>query len=307
MRRAIVLSLLVVLGCHAAHKISFVQNARVKKTLSWRDVAQSHCIVYGRLQVPVKEIEAAQAKWKEELFRIEVTDEKFLKGKPIGEKVTIANKYTMAHYADDIANRHNMGYLIGLDGKQVYLLLFLFGGKRSDYGLYADPPNRVQHLWQCIIPSDDPRADRIRKEVARQKKMLESFEKHFTPEKYSLYAKVKELIDSAVTNAEKQEEAFKELEALGREAVPPIIMLMDDRRQLPKNVIYLRNPPGFEEIDRFYGVELVVDALEKILKQITDEGFGDVLGHGSSEDARQRAVEHWRIYLCYKEGKECAE
>jgi hypothetical protein len=60
-------------------------------------------------------------------------------------------------------------------------------------------------------------------------------------------------------------QAYAELEALGRAAVPFIIRHMDDRRRLPVQEIHLRNPPGYWEGTRTYAPKGVVDALAAIL------------------------------------------
>ncbi len=91
-----------------------------------------------------------------------------------------------------------------------------------------------------------------------------------------------------------EEEIFRKLEAFGIDGVPAIVAQMDDRRPLPVPQITLANPPGFWEGERHYAPELVVDALDAILNQIT--GFGAFVVNGGSERQRQAAVAAWRVY-----------
>ena len=95
-----------------------------------------------------------------------------------------------------------------------------------------------------------------------------------------------------------EKRAFTELEALGQVAVPAMIMLMDDRRELPLKEISLRNNgplKNFEEF-RHYGPRVVADAIDAILSQITEEDFGTI-HNGASERERKAAIDGWRVYL----------
>lgn len=96
---------------------------------------------------------------------------------------------------------------------------------------------------------------------------------------------------------ERQDDVFRRLEALGPDAVPAIVMLMDDRTPLLFHRLSLLNqsPDAFERA-RHYGPELVVDALSAILNQITGESFGFIY-NGGSEAERVHDVNGWRIYL----------
>ena len=93
----------------------------------------------------------------------------------------------------------------------------------------------------------------------------------------------------------RQELIFRDLEALGSDAVPAIIAQLDDRTPLAHQQISLVNHfPGAFEALRHYGPVLVVDALDAILNQIT--GFGGSIVNGGSERQRRNAVEMWRVY-----------
>jgi hypothetical protein len=93
-----------------------------------------------------------------------------------------------------------------------------------------------------------------------------------------------------------QAEIFRRLEALGKEGVPAMVAQMDDRRKLTRPAIALENKfPGAFEATRFYGPELVVDAMDAILNQIT--GHGGSIVNGGSNQQRRAAVTSWRRYV----------
>ena len=98
-------------------------------------------------------------------------------------------------------------------------------------------------------------------------------------------------------NAQTEQKAFSELEALGCPAVPAIILRIDDRRVLPDPRISLRNksPHAFEAV-RYYGPVQVDDALAAILNQLTGQDFGFIYNGGTNEE-RTRAVEGWRKFM----------
>jgi hypothetical protein len=94
-----------------------------------------------------------------------------------------------------------------------------------------------------------------------------------------------------------EQQAFRDLEALGCPAVPAIIEQMDDRRILPDPNISLSNnwPEAFEE-KRSYGPKVVVDALAAILSQITGRDFGSIYS-GATEPERKKTIQGWRGFL----------
>ena len=136
---------------------------------------------------------------------------------------------------------------------------------------------------------------RVRQEIEAQRTILARFGKEFPPEKEPLYNRVKELIDRT-TQRETQVDAFGQLEKLGLDGVPAMIMLMDDRRDLAIPAITFVNPPGHWEGLRHYGPRKVVDAISAVLNQITSQVFGSIY-NGASEKERQEAVNGWKLYL----------
>jgi len=97
----------------------------------------------------------------------------------------------------------------------------------------------------------------------------------------------------------KQAQIFRELEGLGRPAVPYIIKYMDDRRRLPYRVLELSNEGiggmGKYEAVRFYGPRQVVDGLAALLNQLTGKDFGD-LYDGGTDTERTFTVAGWRAW-----------
>jgi hypothetical protein len=132
-------------------------------------------------------------------------------------------------------------------------------------------------------------------EVLAQKRIVSEFGRNFRPDNELSYTKVQALIN-AMVNSRTEEKAFADLEAMGKSAVPAMIMLMDDRRGLPIRHIELRNPSATFEAFRQYGPQVVVDAVTAILNQITGEAFGQT-ENGGSERERKAAIDGWRVYL----------
>jgi hypothetical protein len=126
-----------------------------------------------------------------------------------------------------------------------------------------------------------------------QKKLYESFAKD-----ESMNRRVKRLIDELAIE-ERELTAFDELRMIGMEAVPYIILHMDDYRELSikhaeVEIIY---PDTWESI-AYYGPELVIDMLGIILGRPTMNNFGHTWSDGTNEE-RQRMLDGWRIYLYY--------
>ena len=172
------------------------------------------------------------------------------------------------------------------------MLLFLVQGDEYSAGewhLAGDEPDALR-------PASPELLEQVRNEVATQVVILRECSRLFPPEEQPLHQEVKRLID-ATTNKETQAETFSQLIELGFRAVPAIITLMDDRRDLGEHSISLpnRSPYAFEAL-RHYGPELVVDAMAAILNQMTGQDFGSI-HNGGSEQQRQDTINGWRIYL----------
>lgn len=162
---------------------------------------------------------------------------------------------------------------------------------------------------EALAPATPETIAAVGEEIAEQRRLLAAWR----PDRsVPHYAEVREIIDAiavvkAPTRAERraasdagadrQQALFDQLIALGPDAVPAIITLMDDDRRLPRPAISLVNeaPDAFEGL-RHYGPDVLTEALAAVLNQITGEDFGFIY-NGASAAERRRAVDGWRIYL----------
>lgn len=148
----------------------------------------------------------------------------------------------------------------------------------------------------------------VRTEIARQNKILADWAPDDT---LPYYAEVQNLIQhlAAISlndegRQKEQQAIFDKIEALGKPAVPAIIALMDDRRELADhNMRLMNNFPDAFEAYRLYGPEKIVDALSAILNQITGTGFTSIY-NGGTEAERNADVAGWRIYAS---GRVCGQ
>ncbi len=243
----------------------------------WRICAQSEVIVEGTIAVPLDEAGHVQVDG-DGYTSVFVRVDRTLKGP--GRPSLLVR-----HYAKD--NKYGVPneVLVGQDGRRA--ILFLISASR-------DGVNRewfFEGFRDGLRPASPELTKSIAAEVERQTAVLHNWR----PAARSMTREVRLLIGQTV-NRETETDAFKHLEDLGQSAVPAIIDLMDDRRDLPLKQIMLRNfsPDAFEAV-RYYGPDKVVDALAAILNQLTYESFGSIY-NGATDDERARAVAGWRIY-----------
>ncbi|MBA2466964.1 MAG: hypothetical protein H0V46_05090 [Sphingomonas sp.] len=166
-------------------------------------------------------------------------------------------------------------------------LFFLTRVDEGPIGIY------LTHSLDALQDASPARMESVKAEVRRQQALSAS-----PPSNVALlhFNEVRDLLAKLPqATPEKQQAVFQKLEGLGRDGVPAIIALMDDRTPLAHPHISLVNhaPDAFEGL-RHYGPELVVDALDAILNQIT--GFGGSVINSGSERERQSAVSAWRVY-----------
>ena len=92
--------------------------------------------------------------------------------------------------------------------------------------------------------------------------------------------------------------AYADLEKLGRETTPYIIMQMDDFRELPVSSISLKNKNrnAFEGV-RHIGVKKVTDVLSEILAQLEGKRFSYMANDEKSEEDRKSDIYLWRAWL----------
>ena len=248
----------------------------------WKLIAQSHAIVVGSPAVPVDRIETAERTGKHEYVDVVVHVNKWLKGGQRDEKVTVR------HYTEPRPYNLTLATLRELNGKEC--VLFLYKSDEEDVGGFyfaGYTPRAIQTASSEIV-------NKVGNEVSSQDKIIREFGHIFRAESEPSCAKVRPLIE-AMLSRRTEEKAFADLEVMGKDAVPAMVMFMDDRRKLPIQHIALRNDGGFEAF-RQYGPQVVVDAVAALLNQITGEIF-DFISNGASERERKEAINAWRIYL----------
>ena len=249
----------------------------------WPLLAKSTIIATGALTVPVEFIRSRLSSNRHDFVEIHVARDEVLKG-------TVAPTFTVRWYTAPSHWDPDAERVIAFNGKRA--LLFLVEGE--------DPAANELYFGgytpRSLSDPDVVLLQQVQREVSAQRDLLAQFDELVSAAEEPLYEQVKHLIDET-TRPDTQMTAFRQLEELGAKAVPSIIMLMDDRRDLGTPNITLRNGPQlWWESVRYYGPRKVVDAMDAILNQITGESFGQVY-NGGTEQKRQEAVNGWRIYL----------
>lgn len=248
----------------------------------WKLIAQSHAIVVGVSAVPVDQIETAERTGKHQYVDIFVNVKKWLKSGQRDERITVR------HYTEPRDYNPTLATLKQLNGKEC--VLFLYKSDEEDIaGFYF-----AGYTQRAIQTASSELVSQVSNEVSSQGKIIREFGHIFRAESEPSCAKVRPFIE-AMLSRRTEEKAFADLEAMGKDAVPAMIMFMDDRRKLPIQHIALRNDGGFEAF-RQYGPQVVVDAVAALLNQITGEIF-DFISNGASERERKEAINAWRIYL----------
>jgi hypothetical protein len=252
----------------------------------WKLVAQSHVIIVGTPAAPVDQFEPTQRTGHGRYIDFDTSVQQCLKGDPCPEH--IGTRYYIYADASSIDNA-----IVAANGKES--VLFLLTDLSSNVDRSAN--YLAGHTAAAVQPATPELIREITAEVAAQQEILRRFPENFPPEKEPRYAEVKSLVEATLSRwAWRQRRAFAKLEELGHAAVPAMIMLMDDRREVRMKAISLRNPPGFFEGSRHYGPEVVADAIAALLNQITGEDFGTI-HNGASEAHRKAAIDGWRVYL----------
>lgn len=178
-----------------------------------------------------------------------------------------------------------VGLLDKLNGKDGILFLFRVDEEGSS-SFFINDPNALQ-------PSSPEALLAIESEVAAQDAILKNYRRPDIRD--NAYRRVRNLVNN-MTHPERAEDALSELQSLGKEYVPAMIHLMDDRRPLTIKQIAVSNPPGHWEGIAHYAPECVVDVMSVMLSRITGETFGQI-HDGGSEREEAAEVDAWRIYL----------
>jgi hypothetical protein len=208
-------------------------------------------------------------------------------------KGDVPSRFIVRWYTEPRDYAPSPKHVIDLDGKRA--LFFLLDVEDSQGGVFYFAGRTPGAL---SVP-DATLLQRVQDEVQTQERLLTQFDEIFPPDREPLYQRVKELFDMTTRRSGTQVSAFRQLQELGPQAVPAIIMLMDDRRDLAVPEISLQNPPGHWEGVRHYSPEKVVDAMDALLNLITGQSFGTV-SNGGTESERREAVNGWRTYLYYQ-------
>jgi hypothetical protein len=105
---------------------------------------------------------------------------------------------------------------------------------------------------------------------------------------------IAQLVDET-TKAQREQNAFAQLENMGPEAVPYIVSYLDDSRPLPEKSLTLANHSPAFEAQRHYTPQVVHDALAAILNQITGQSFESVY-NGSTPEQRKLNTARWQLW-----------
>jgi hypothetical protein len=183
------------------------------------------------------------------------------------------------------------------------LLIIFLRSLYNKYGVAGDDEFNnyfITRYDRGIITYSDTAHKGIAEEASNQYvilrgKLYETFQKD-----PAMDYKIRALIDK-LTDRQNELAAFDELIALGPEAVPYIILYMDDFRELPiKHVRLTADSPDAWEEHVYYGPYLVIDMLAIALSELTKTNFGFISnGDDATAQTRQRALDGWRIYLYY--------
>jgi hypothetical protein len=242
-------------------------------------VSESDLIVVAAPDVPIRLMQTAIRDGSPDYIDVPVREVSVLKGADAGANLTVRD------YTGKTTYMPSPEALLAHTGKPS--LLFLTRVDQGPVGVY------LTHSLDALQDASPTRVEAVKTEVQRQQVLSAA------PPPDALLPHFKDVHDflSALPQAtpDQQKEIFRKLEALGDEGVPAMIAQMDDRRALavPQITLVNNNPNAFEGL-RHYGPELVVDALDAILNQIT--GFGGFVVNGGSERERQAAVAAWRVY-----------
>jgi hypothetical protein len=244
-----------------------------------RLVAGADLIVAASPDVPVERLRSAMAVETPDYVDVTLTSATILKGEADAAGLVVKV------YPQTRASAPSPEALLARAGQPT--LFFLVRVDEGPTGLYfASSPDALQSVTPAQLEA-------VQTEVRRQQMVNSHWLADPSPPQYSRVRTLLAGLPGATLG--RQELIFRELEALGRDAVPAIIAQLDDRTPLAHRQISLVNHfPGAFEALRHYGPVLVVDALDAILNQIT--GFGGSIVNGGSERQRRNAVEMWRVY-----------
>lgn len=262
----------------------------------WMNIAHATHIVEGVFNVDTNKINKIK-NTESDYVDVEFNVKSVLKGElsqsSLSLKEFICNKKEREPYCDE-------SKLTSFNGKKVIAFIH----KRS-YQLYKENKEITEFYFsgrsfKSIFPDTAEIKSRIRNEIERQKLIVNN--KLFMADCPcdSNYSKVKKFIEGMLSEST-AEQAYAGLEKMGDAAVPSMICLMDDKRELTVNRITLKNNrPNAWEANRHYSIYVVQDALDAILNQLTAQSFGLGDYKNASNEIRTNAVNGWSVYLWYR-------
>lgn len=148
----------------------------------------------------------------------------------------------------------------------------------------------------AIRRADEKSIAETKHEICAQQCALEAFDRLVAPESLPHWSAVSNAVAELTIDADHQSRSVDAILDLGIEAVPALIVLMDDCRELPVQSISLENSPGHWEAYRHYGPKTVVDLADAIADHFVKIGLGSVM-NGGTEQNRQQAVARWKLLL----------
>jgi hypothetical protein len=244
-----------------------------------RLVSASDLIVVANPDVPVARLKAAMLEKSPDYVEVPLMQPSVLKG---GQD---AATLTVKVYPKTTAYAPSPKALLERAGKPT--LIFLTHVDQGPVGNY------LPHSLEAVQDASASSLAAVNAEVRRQDAVIHNWK---PDPSFPYFKQVHRLLaELPEASSERQAAIFESLEKLGPDGVPAIIAQMDDRRPLAHRRISLVNydPNAFEGI-RHYGPELVVDALDAILNQVT--GVAGSIVNGGSERERRNAVSAWRVY-----------
>ena len=154
----------------------------------------------------------------------------------------------------------------------------------------------VSEYLYAIRRADEKSIAETKREIGAQLRALEAFDRLVAPESLPHWSAVSNAVAELTIDADHQSRSVDAILDLGIEAVPALIALMDDRRELPVKSISLENWPGHWEACRHYGPQTVVDLVDALADHSVKIGLVSVM-NGGTEQNRRQAVVRWKLLL----------
>ena len=155
----------------------------------------------------------------------------------------------------------------------------------------------VREYRYAIRRADQKSISETKHEIGAQQRALEAFDRLVAPDSLPHWSAVSNAVAELTIDADHQSRSVDAILDLGIEAVPALIILMDDCRELPVQSISLENSsPERWEAYRLYGPEKVVDLADALADHSVKIGLGSVM-NGGTEQNRRQAVARWKLFL----------